>query len=62
MDDKQQYLMQLQILEQEANRFGEQLKIINEQKLRLIAEGFRKSSFSPQLNDSREKKLLACNA
>ena len=31
MDDKQQYLMQLQILEQEANRFGEQLKIINEQ-------------------------------
>ena len=38
------------------------IKIINEQKLRLIAEGFRKSSFSPQLNDSREKKLLACNA
>ncbi|MFA5020162.1 MAG: hypothetical protein WC533_03625 [Candidatus Pacearchaeota archaeon] len=55
MDEKQQYLMQLQMLEHQANEAGEQLKIIDQQvkELNALKEGLT------GINETKESEMFA---
>ena len=55
MENQQQYLMQLQMLEQEANQFGEQLKMVGQQ----IKELSTAKENLIQLRNSTEKEMFA---
>ena len=48
--EQQEYLLKLQLLEQEANQFGEQLKVIDKQieDLNVLKENVEKLSDSPE--------------